>query len=110
MNLNPTDEELTLLLAACGLRMPRELQPCGTTGAYRRHLKRGERPCEPCTTANREAGRRLKDAPHTRLRPIRHGTAGGADTHRWRNEQPCRPCAEAYRKYLRDRYARRHQH
>lgn len=29
----------------------RKLQPCGTTGAYRRHLKNGEDPCEECKAA-----------------------------------------------------------
>ena len=29
-------------------------QPCGTLAAYRRHLKDGETPCEPCRAANRE--------------------------------------------------------
>lgn len=28
------------------------LQPCGTTGAYRRHLKHGEPTCQPCRDAN----------------------------------------------------------
>ena len=27
------------------------LKPCGTAAAYRRHLRRGERPCEPCRQA-----------------------------------------------------------
>jgi hypothetical protein len=32
----------------------RALQPCGTEAAYRRHLRAGERACEPCLAANRE--------------------------------------------------------
>ena len=28
--------------------MPRELKPCGTTAAYVRHKKAGEKPCELC--------------------------------------------------------------
>lgn len=48
--------------------MARELQPCGTHAAYRRHLKRGETPCAPCAGAAREQknsrkrGERREDA------------------------------------------------
>lgn len=28
-----------------------ELQPCGTYGAWQRHRKKGETPCEPCHQA-----------------------------------------------------------
>lgn len=31
----------------------RVLSPCGTYGAYQRHVKRGEKPCAPCTEAHR---------------------------------------------------------
>jgi hypothetical protein len=34
--------------------LPRELQPCGTPGAYQQHILRGESACEPCRLANRE--------------------------------------------------------
>lgn len=34
--------------------MARKLKPCGTYAAYARHLRNGERPCDPCTLANRE--------------------------------------------------------
>jgi hypothetical protein len=30
----------------------RELKPCGTRAAYRRHLRKGEYPCIPCLDAN----------------------------------------------------------
>lgn len=34
--------------------MPRrELQPCGTYGAWQRHRKADEEPCEPCKAAKR---------------------------------------------------------
>ena len=26
-------------------------QPCGTPAAYQRHIRRGEKPCEPCREA-----------------------------------------------------------
>lgn len=32
--------------------MPRNLRPCGTQSAYRRHLNRGEAPCAECRAAN----------------------------------------------------------
>ena len=35
----------------------RELRPCGTLAAYRRHLRRGERPCAACRAASREQWR-----------------------------------------------------
>lgn len=31
------------------------LRPCGTTAAYRRHLRHGERPCPSCAAAVRRA-------------------------------------------------------
>lgn len=34
--------------------MSRELRPCGTFAAYRRHLRSGEEPCDPCRGAARE--------------------------------------------------------
>jgi hypothetical protein len=36
----------------------RALQPCGTWGAYRRHLRAGETPCESCREAARTSCRR----------------------------------------------------
>lgn len=33
----------------------RKLKPCGTQAAYLRHIKRKEKPCEPCVLANRAA-------------------------------------------------------
>lgn len=30
-----------------------EVLPCGTWAAYKRHMKRGEPPCEPCRQASR---------------------------------------------------------
>lgn len=34
--------------------MPRDLAPCGTRAAYRRHRRAGETPCEPCRLAAAE--------------------------------------------------------
>jgi hypothetical protein len=33
-------------------------KPCGTLAAYRRHLWRGEEPCQPCKDANAAEWRR----------------------------------------------------
>ncbi len=33
--------------------MARDLKPCGTHAAYRRHLRRGETPCDACRQANK---------------------------------------------------------
>lgn len=38
------------------------LMPCGTESAYRRHLRRGEQPCVPCTEANAARQRRRASA------------------------------------------------
>lgn len=35
--------------------MPRDLKPCGTDAAYRRHLKHGEEACEACKAAHAAA-------------------------------------------------------
>lgn len=37
--------------------MTRTLKPCGTTAAYRRHLRKGEKPCGACRDANAAAKR-----------------------------------------------------
>lgn len=39
----------------------RELQPCGTAGAYNRHLAHGEDACEPCKAANTRKTREYLD-------------------------------------------------
>ena len=42
--------------------MARELKPCGTSAAYRRHLRNGEQPCAACRRANTEAKRQRFDS------------------------------------------------
>ena len=37
--------------------MARELKPCGTTAAYRRHLRKGQEPCKRCRQAARDEKR-----------------------------------------------------
>ena len=51
--------------------------PCGTTGAYRRHIRNREQPCPACRAAQqdykaaRAAGMRAESAPDTRA--VRNG-------------------------------------
>lgn len=40
--------------------MTGNLRPCGTTAAYRRHLRSGEAPCAECRAANSAARREQK--------------------------------------------------
>lgn len=40
----------------------RELKPCGTTAAYRRHLRKGQRPCKACMAAARDEKRAQRAA------------------------------------------------
>lgn len=42
--------------------MARELKPCGTYAAYRRHLRNDEAPCEECRQAARDQKNVRKDA------------------------------------------------
>lgn len=60
-----------------GARGPEPVQPCGTYAAWQRHYRRGEKPCDACTDANRRrtaerfglrAGAQSFDA-----RPVRNG-------------------------------------
>ena len=42
----------------------RNVKPCGTEAAYKRHIRNYEVPCEPCRAeANRIADSRRKKAP-----------------------------------------------
>lgn len=53
--------------------MPRELKPCGTLAAYRRHRRHGEQACDACLTAvaadkaERKADGRKREAAVVRL-------------------------------------------
>jgi hypothetical protein len=42
--------------------MVRRAPECGTASGYRRHTKTGEKACEPCKAAERERGRRRRQA------------------------------------------------
>lgn len=46
-----------------GTRWPSWLtRPCGTEAAYRRHYRRGEKPCAACREANRRASQARYEA------------------------------------------------
>lgn len=48
--------------------MPRELKPCGTIAAYRRHQLHGEKPCKDCTEAWRAHQRNYYRLAHPNAR------------------------------------------
>jgi len=45
-------QRVALWVAALQDADPRDIQPCGTRAAYRRHVKAGEDACGPCKAAN----------------------------------------------------------
>ena len=47
---------------------PRRLAPCGTTGAFKRHQRAGEEPCQPCRDAH-NARKRDYDREYRRREP-----------------------------------------
>ena len=68
-------------------------EPCGTHAAYRRHLRKKEQPCQPCTTAANKynADRRTKTQP--KRQPC--GTYAAYQRHKRRDEKPCPACHQA---------------
>lgn len=44
-----------------------KLKPCGTSAAYRRHLRNGEEPCQKCLTAVREETRTKREKERAEL-------------------------------------------
>ncbi len=77
------------------------LRPCGTHAAYRRHLNRGEEPCEPCRQANaaddRKARAAARAAAARQPKPQpQHGTERAYRAHRRAGETPCPPCKAAH--------------
>lgn len=83
-----------------GVRPSKKAQPCGTRAAYRRHLRRDEKPCEPCIEANREASgkerkpRSAYSKPQT-LAPC--GTRSAYQRHLRRKEPIDEACRNANR-------------
>lgn len=75
--------------------MARDLQPCGTVAAYKRHLRHGEEPCETCLAgkrahqARRRAAERVPESPVPVPEPPSEdaaGPAGVAEELRWQVE------------------------
>ena len=58
--------------------MHSETMPCGTTAAYRRHIRGGEPPCRPCREA--EASRWREQNKLISARRRRRRVAAGAST------------------------------
>ena len=45
---------------------PAPLRPCGTTAAYARHIRRGEKPCDACRAAMSARRKKQRDAARER--------------------------------------------
>lgn len=79
-------------------RPPRELKPCGTPAAYRRHLRYGEKPCDACREAEYSRNRVPGGKP---FQPAQHGTVS-----KYHGGCRCVDCTRANRDAARDRRAR----
>jgi hypothetical protein len=81
--------------------MTPELHPCGTYGAYQRHLRRKQAPCVPCYEAAAEYFRKYRERrptqPRRALKPC--GTIAAYSRHLRRKEMPCAECKAAYKAY-----------
>lgn len=87
--------------------MARELKPCGTPAAARRHWRLGEELCDACREADRQYQRdRRGGGP---FRPAPCGTLGGYRKHRRNGEQACAECKAANAKAMREYLAQRRQ-
>lgn len=78
--------------------MPRKpLSPCGSYGAYQRHIKAKETVCEPCKVARRryQKGLRAKLRVPRTLKPC--GTPAAYRRHLRHGEKACEPCLAANR-------------
>jgi len=87
----------------------RELKPCGTEAAYKRHLFYREIPCDECVTAHREYLRKWRRAnPDKRRRTLQPcGTLSAHARHKRRKEPIDDACQKARREYQRDLRARK---
>lgn len=75
----------------------RELEPCGTYGAYQRHKRANEDACEPCQAARLryERGYRAGSRnPPRKLKPC--GTPAAYRRHLRHGEIACGPCLAAH--------------
>lgn len=73
----------------------RQLKPCGTEAAYRRHARHGENACAECLAAHR-VYHRIYQRTVRAGRPVRQlkpcGTRAAYDRHLRRGERACFPC------------------
>jgi hypothetical protein len=91
-------------------RLARAIMPCGTIGAFHRHLKAKQRPCSRCLRANelwKAASQEERDLVKTPMERADRGriegtwpaptcgTVGGYDLHQQYGEAPCEPCLAA---------------
>jgi len=93
---------------------PRKVAECGTNGAYQRHRRNGETPCEPCVEARRVYNREKKRIEREKagvkprqILPREHGTLRGYRQHKSLGEPKCDPCKEAHNADERARRAKR---
>lgn len=72
---------------------------CGQFKAYRRHVRRGEHPCQPCIDARRARDREQAKTRTRKPRPAANacGTVRGLTLHREAGEPPCDVCVRAQR-------------
>lgn len=91
--------------------MAKPLAPCGTEGAYRRHLRWGQQPCDACSVEHarlqaeyREKTKTSRPAPRE-LVPC--GNESAYRRHLRRREIPCRPCMDAHAEDIRAYMLRR---
>lgn len=99
--------------------MTRQLKPCATPAAYRRHLRHGETPCKACKAAHAAAiaARGKKPAKASDSRPYASSKVrqlrpcGSSESayyrHRSRGEVPCADCCRAHAAAEAQRAARR---
>jgi len=85
--------------------MSRELKPCGTMAAARRHWRDGEEPCAPCREAELRYQRNRTGAKP--FQPATCGTVSGYRRHLRSGEAACRECKAANAKNMREYKARR---
>lgn len=81
--------------------MSRELKPCGTPAAYRRHLRHDEEPCEACRAAESARTCAAYRVIHPDAKPKPDGlqpcgTPAGYARHRDRGEVTCAACRKAW--------------
>jgi len=92
--------------------MSKPLAPCGTEGAYRRHIRWGQQPCRACSIEHarlqaeyREKAKASRPKPPRELVPC--GQESAYRRHLRRNEVPCRACTDAHAAEMRSYVQRR---